>query len=313
MKKLLPFALVFSLMFVLALPAFAASSEVAMKNLSMSICYDDEVYVGESSTVTIVVTSLSGNNKGSLTVGGDTTYFELKNKASETFTFVFTYEEAGIYCETIVLAEVNGSGKTLETTCEEITIVVNKPEVTEPMAQLTGSVFNAHDTWPIADAEVLVCGGDPHEEYSFWTEGTGEFLFSLPAGSYHVSVWGHDQDYLVFAQDIVISADDPYILSVPLIPVDGIETGSGTLVGWVADYATGSLLSDVELVFYNSWFDGQGYSSWTCFTDEFGVYSQNLPCGYYTVTALMEGYVAGTMYVVVNDATTYRNFNLIPE
>jgi hypothetical protein len=145
MKKILPIALAFVLMLVFALPALAApnsnansnsssnnGNNNAAKNLTMKISYLEEVTVGEETAVTVEMTSNSGNYKGSLEITGDgidqTNPFELKNKGTAGYEFTFTFNEPGSYSYIITLSELNGSGKTQESTSETITIVATQTD-----------------------------------------------------------------------------------------------------------------------------------------------------------------------------------------
>ena len=167
MKKLLTLALVLALVAAMAVPAMATT--VAMKNLRMDITQDYEVFVGDDATISVVVTSTSGANRGTLIVGEETRNFSLKNRESATFSFEVACYEVGEQRISVTLNETNGSGKINETRNTDITITV-KPE------------------WVVISADPTCTLEGYTADYNQKTGWKGNYVYTAPLGHAWVGV-----------------------------------------------------------------------------------------------------------------------------
>jgi len=145
MKKLLSYALVLMMVLAFAVPVLATTADVSMKNLSMTVNYDDTATVGDTVTVTITVTSKSGQNTGYVVVGEEEQEFSLKNNESETYVFNVACDLAGQLDVAVTLAETNGSGKINESKDITITITVLPKPVAFASAAVTSFNPNLQD------------------------------------------------------------------------------------------------------------------------------------------------------------------------
>ncbi len=159
---------------------------------------------------------------------------------------------------------------------------------------IAGFVFDEITGLPIEGAGVTV------EELGLtvYTNATGGFSVSVPAGTYTVTAW--KEGYYEESQSVSVAENETVIVVFTLLPV-----GNGTIVGYVFDAETSE-----PIPWATVWTDTGIYN----FTDETGFYMLNVPAGVYTVFAWALGYNmenVSDVEVGVGE-TVWVNFSLSP-
>src|SRR5699024_1366823 len=150
-----------------------------------------------------------------------------------------------------------------------------------PQGTLTGTVTDQGSGLPINGAEVTINSqASPSEEWTAFTDASGQFTQPLPVDTYDVNVTAYG--YQAGSEtDVVIAADQTTHISVALTPASTYQVS-----GLVTDNATGwPLHAEIAI---------GGYPNSPIYTDPAdGSYSVTLPEGRafdFTVTALPDGY-----------------------
>lgn len=161
-------------------------------------------------------------------------------------------------------------------------------EVYVPSTRVTQ--FSFTDSW---DAE----GWTLYTINSYTTDENGYYYLSLPfEGEYLVQLTFEDYDAFVQYISIIDVSRVEEINPVVLVPESG---GEGTFLGTLRDATTDFPLSGATIEVRQNWNNIYEGNFEAISTNASGVFEINLPYGYYTFYAILDGYIRAVMNVSV--------------
>ncbi|MBQ8922474.1 MAG: carboxypeptidase regulatory-like domain-containing protein [Oscillospiraceae bacterium] len=166
-----------------------------------------------------------------------------------------------------------------------------------------GSVLTARDGYTAIPNARITITDENGTHRSFFTDRDGQYAFSMPVGTYNIKVSA--EGYLPLeTQATVYPNYMTYLETILMIAHEENET-TGIASGSITSAMTGYGLEGVRLTLRSNWANAdQGEIAATLTTDSSGYYQVELPVGYYTVNAELDGYVTMSFNIVVQSGTT---------
>lgn len=147
------------------------------------------------------------------------------------------------------------------------------------------------------------------------TDADGRFSFSVSEGSYRLVVSA--DGYRTLTSDQQVGRDEIKYTEHMLL-MDDRQTGTGTAGGTVSNALNGRGVSGAQIRLRTNWNNTSGpyIDGFETVTNSSGRYTvTDVPVGYYTVEASMDGYVTGYSNIIVlsENARTDFDFTITPE
>jgi len=134
---------------------------------------------------------------------------------------------------------------------------------------------------------------------SVTTDENGKFSFNVSKGNYCLVISADGYRTLTSNQSV---AEDEIKYTEHILLMDNAQSGSGTAGGTVSNALDGKGLSNVKLKLRADWNNKSGayVEGFETTTNSSGKYSiSNVPVGYYTIEASLDGYVTGYSNIIV--------------
>lgn len=131
------------------------------------------------------------------------------------------------------------------------------------------------------------------------TDENGKFSFNVSKGNYCLVISADGYSTLTSNQSV---AEDEIKYTEHILLMDNDQSGSGTAGGTVSNALDGKGLSNVKLKLRADWNNTSGgyVEGFETTTNSSGKYSiSNVPVGYYTIEASLNGYVTGHSNIIV--------------
>lgn len=146
------------------------------------------------------------------------------------------------------------------------------------------------------------------------TDENGRFAFNVPEGNYFLVISA--EGYRTLTTNQKVGANEIKYTEHILL-MDSGQSGMGTAGGTVTNALDGKGLSDVRLRPRTDWNNTTGtyYADFETFTSSTGSYTiSDIPVGYYTLEATLNGYVTGYFNIMVleQNAKTDFDFTITP-
>ena len=140
------------------------------------------------------------------------------------------------------------------------------------------------------------------------TDETGKFSFNVESGDYVLVISAEGYRTLTSNQSV---DEDEIKYTEHILLMDENQMGEGSAGGLISNALTGRGISGVAIKLRNEWNNRSGaYVEYETVSDSSGRYIlENIPVGYYTVEASLEGYVTGYTNVIVLSDTERRDFD----
>lgn len=168
---------------------------------------------------------------------------------------------------------------------------------------IKGKICKASDrSTPISGATVTVYDKDNKVVGTATADETGNYTVWAHSGEVRVDI--NAPGYIGFsAYTEVFTGSETYMET--FLMVEGDENETGIAEGVINNALTGSGVEGVNLTVRRGWGNSSiGDVVTTATTDSNGNYSISLPLGNYTVVAEKEGYISGTVNIIVQSGTT---------
>lgn len=163
--------------------------------------------------------------------------------------------------------------------------------------RIEGQVCRADDrSTPIANASIKIYK-DGSVVKSLVSDSRGRYEAELNPGDYQVNITA--DGYIGFICYASIETKRTKYMETFLM-VDGLETDTGNVKGYINNSVTGDGVADVRLDIRKNWNNpSAGSIVSTVYTNSYGKYTADLPLGNYTITASKEGFITNSFNIVV--------------
>lgn len=145
------------------------------------------------------------------------------------------------------------------------------------------------------------------------TDESGKFSFNVSPGEYTLMIGASGYRTLLSTQRV---RDNEIKYTEHILLIDNEQVGNGSAGGTVTNALNGRGLSNVTIKLRADWNNTTGgYYAYETTTSSAGKYNiQNIPVGYYTVEASLNGYVTGYSNIIVlnQDAKSDYDFTITP-
>ncbi len=146
------------------------------------------------------------------------------------------------------------------------------------------------------------------------TDENGKFSFNVAEGNYRLVISADGYRTLTSSQRV---EESEIKYTEHILLMDNSQSGTGSAGGTVSNALDGRGISNVRLRLRNDWNNTSGLyvENFETLTNSSGHYSiANVPVGYYTVEATMNGYVTGYSNIIVlsENAKTDFDFTITP-
>lgn len=154
---------------------------------------------------------------------------------------------------------------------------------------------------------------DPDDPYSAVTDENGNYIFSLPPGTYTATVTA--AGYIGLTMDTLVVNDDAESVVPTITLLSQNRSGETRVKGQLTNALDGQPIADATVTIRSNWGNYTGDPVETVTTDSNGEYDIALERGYYTATYEKDGFVTKSLNVVaVTNFTSYlQNEALTPE
>ena len=147
------------------------------------------------------------------------------------------------------------------------------------------------------------------------TDGDGRFSFNVAEGSYRIVVSADGYRTLTSSQQV---GPNEIKYTEHMLLMDDRQTGTGTAGGTVSNALNGRGVSGAQIRLRTNWNNTTGayVDGFETVTNSSGRYTvTDVPVGYYTVEASLDGYVTGYTNIIVlsENAKTDFDFTITPE
>ena len=147
------------------------------------------------------------------------------------------------------------------------------------------------------------------------TAADGRFSFNVSEGNYRLVISADGYRTLTSNQQV---GRDEIKYTEHMLLMDNSQTGTGTAGGTVSNALNGRGISGARIRLRNNWnnISGPYMDGFETVTNSSGRYTvTNIPVGYYTVEASLDGYVTGYTNIIVlsENAKTDFDFTITPE
>lgn len=176
-------------------------------------------------------------------------------------------------------------------------------EANKKLGTLSGKVCTAADrTTPVQYTTINAFTDDDTYAYRASGDSDGNYSIKMEEGEYKVVI--NAVGYLPFTAYATVTEDENTYMETFLL-VEGEEGETGVAQGMITNALTGWGIPEVNLEVREGWNNSTiGEVIATTKTNDSGNYSLTLPLGNYCLTASKDGYITGTVNIIVQRGTT---------
>ncbi len=185
-------------------------------------------------------------------------------------------------------------------------------EASKKLGTLSGKVCTAADrTTPVQYTTINAFRDGETYAYREYGDSQGNYSFKMQEGEYKVVI--NAIGYLPFTAYATVNEDENTYMETFLL-VEGEEGETGVAQGMITNALTGWGIPEVNLEVRVGWNNSaNGDVIATTKTNDSGNYSLTLPLGNYCLTASKDGYITGTVNIIVQRGTTkYQSGSITP-